>query len=721
MKRVYSGKWSFGVIYRWCAGVAGILLAAPAGAMDALSDRELAAVNGRDGLTLNLQSDSGITIDQLRWTLDRGVTDGSGSLLENSLRFGKAGVAGDDLTLTSIDPGGVVTSRDLEVNLDMDSYRNSQGRPGLSIDASWERTRARMQSLSVSDDARSYGTMALDTEGRFLVRGDGGLFDNGNGHASLMLNIGDVDASDPDPSNWVVNSPGQLYYRMGGSGSTEARLDKLGFLLDMKQGTLGIDSSGLLVESAPGSRTDFNLTFDIVANANSTFQTSPANDLSMLFFGWRGGLEDFEFRLGSGGTWLSDGTRTQGLTTSLDFNLADDFQVVIGEAGDNRSYLEFTNPQSLPSTLTPGRKDVEFGALIFDAVSASQGVGGICYGGGNTVGPLSGCSAESFPSLPAQLIEIPPSDSGVALIARNWGLHAYPSEVSYRDGTDSSLDVTDEGWALIYTLGDINSNIYLYPQTGAGITADVAMAVQTIGATDQARWENGTHLMIGDTDKDMAVGLVGSDLLFAAEEMDIGLSLADGGLRFHTQQGARLQLRGMFAGGDIPDMQQPVNGSYIDINLEFDEFAFNILPDILTEKWLAFGGYFSFSNLNNGFSNDTGGDHGHDDGSYISLAEPNFDKLSVDLRLAEISGDIEIPVTYNQGGKINLLPAATASDNKPRLQIVNQMKVGTRATSPGGVQGDPFRIDRVEFGGKRLGSIVIPEAQIYTSLTLEQQ
>lgn len=704
-------------------GVISLIHSLPSLSMEALSESEMAAVNGQDGITVRLQNETGISADQINWTMDENATNGAGDSLQNSLRIGKPGIAGDGFSLTPIGPGGAPASHDLDITLDLDAYTNSEGRPGLGIDARWDRMRARIDSMSVSDDSRSFGTMALDSEGRFALFGDGGLFNANSDHASLLLNVGNVDASDPDPSNWVVDNPGQLYYRQGtptDPESTEARLDNLGFLLNMRQGTLGIDSDGLLVSSAPGSRTDFNLTFDVVANANSSFQKDPASDLPMLFFGWRGGLENFDFRLKPGGTWLPDGTVTEGITTSLGFDLADDFQVVIGEAGDDRSFLEFTDPQSLPNTLSPGRKDVEFGALTLDAISPGQGVGGICFGGSNSLGPLSGCSAESFASLPAELIEIPPSDTGLALIARDWGLHTYSSKVSFRDDFDSSLDIENQGWALIYTLGDLASNVYLYPQLDGGIRMDAVAAIQTLGTSQQERWENGTHFMIGDTDMNVGIGLVGSDVLFATQDMGINLSLSDGGLRFHSEQGTRLQLRGMFGGGEIPDMSTPVNISYFDMNLEFDEFAFNVLPH-LNGEYLNFGGFFSFANLNNDFSNDTGGAHGHDDGSYISLAEPGFDRLDVDFRLDNIRGDIGIPANVvGSGGKIDLISASSASDNVPKLRIESNMNIGTLATSPSGAPGDPLLFD-VEFGGSHLGSMAIPSSKIYSSITLKPQ
>lgn len=542
---------------------------------------------------------------------------------------------------------------------------------------------------------------------------------------------------------------------MGPAGSTEIQLDNLGFLFDMHQGTVGVDADGLVVRSALGSRTDLNLTFDIFANVANTASTAfqlNEQSIPMLLFGWRGGIEDFDLHLLPQGTWLpDDGTFTQGLTASLGLNLADNFQFVLGEAkyedtGDQKqSYLEFTQPISMPTTLGQTRKDVEFGYLTLDTVSAGhQSIGGICFGGGNTYGSTpSGCTTSTGGVLPTELLEIAPSDTGLAIINREWGLHAYSSRVVYRDGVSAANNI-DEGWALIYTLGDISTNWYLYPQSGDGSTLgspgfsmDVVTAIQTEGGADangrpdRSRWENGTHLMIGDTDfqtsyhdplnptaDGLAIGLMGADLLFAANDMGVGLSLADG-LNLSSNE-VRLQLRGMFGGGDVPRMESPVYGSYIDINLELDDFLFKIFPSSNGDA-INFGGFLSLAKLN-----DIPGSEitGSADGTYISFAEPNLNKLDVDVRLADIVGDIEIPtnaILAGGGGKIDLLTATEEADGKPKLRIATNMNIGALASKPGGGAGDPLEIRRIEFGGKDLGSMIVPAGKIYTSLTLEQQ
>jgi hypothetical protein len=164
-------------------------------------------------------------------------------------------------------------------------------------------------------------------------------------------------------------------------------------------------------------------------------------------------------------------------------------------------------------------------------------------------------------------------------------------------------------------------------------------------------------------------------------------------------------------------MDTPVYASYIDANLEFDNFVFNLLPDLLGDR-LYFAGKFSLADLSGSLANSASGAHNHDDGSYISLAEPNFNKLNVDLRLANITGDIEIPKVLGQGGVIDLLSAASETDDKPKLRIQNNMLIGKSANDG---TGDPLMIGNVEFGGRTLGSVVMPSGHIHGSITLKQQ
>ncbi|KGD65761.1 hypothetical protein Y5S_00985 [Alcanivorax nanhaiticus] len=737
-------------------------------ALEPLSEQELSTVQGRDGVTIGLEvpQTGAITAEQIRWEVDNGQVDGNSDSLQNHIIIGGTDLDSSQFIIKPIDLDGTAASQALEFSLAIDAYTNDLGttdtaddRPGLGIDATWNRMRLQMDSLSVTDTTRSFGAVALDAGGRFAVFGDGGFANTSTDQARVIVNVGDINNASPDPNTWALGEPGRLFYRMGPPGSAEVQLDNLGFLFDMHQGTVGVNNDGIVVSSAPGSRTDLNLTFDIYANVSGSAFQFNAQSIPMLLFGWRGGIDNFDLQLLPQGTWLpGSGAFTQGLTASLGFDLADNFQFVIGEArqestgNQGQTYLEFTQPVSMPASLGQVRKDLEFGYLTLDTVSAShQSVGGLCFGGANSYGSSpSSCTSSTGGVLPTELLEIAPSDTGLAIINREWGLHAYSSKVVYRDGVSAANNV-DEGWALIYTLGDLSTNWYLYPQSGngtsrnsPGFTMDALVAIQTEGGADangrpdRMRWENGTHLMIGDTDFEtpyhdplnptadgLAIGLMGADLLFATNDMGVGLSLGDG-LNLSSNE-TRIQLRGMFGGGDVPKMESPVYGSYIDLNLEMDDFFFKLFPSFSGDA-INFGGFLSFTRLNDISGREIAG---HDDGTYISFAEPNLNKLDVDVRLADIRGDIEIPaesILVGGGGTINLLSAT--EEGRPKLRIETNMNVGSLACKPGnrsgtscaaGGEGDPLMIGQLEFGGKDLGSMIIPAARIYTSVTLEQQ
>lgn len=685
-------------------------------AMETLSDQEMGTVSGQDGVTLRYQGpdpdtnpageNDGIAVDQLRITLDKGD-----ATYENQ-------VFSDNLKLVPIGPDGADPTEPLDIALAVDAYTHADtGNPGLALDLTWNRMRAQLNNLYMSDDTgASMGQLALDAPGRLLLLGDGGLFNTASNQARAMLNVGDMDFSDPSPSNWVINDPGQLYYRQSGAGSPELMLDNLGFLFNMREGVMGIDNSGILLESAPGTRTDFNLTFDLRYDGGgaSPFQRT-ADDQPVIFFGWRGGWLDTRAHLSTQGIWDSAGNHSAGITASGGFNFANDYQVVLGEAGGDRGYIEFAQPISLAGA----SKDFEIGSLTLDAVHANQGVGGICFGANtNSFGSdgSSGCTA-SISQKPAQFLDIPAKDNAMALALRDGRLNAYSSQVVYRDDNSTTID---ENWALIYTFGDVDGNIYLYPQTpqtGGGLVGDVLLAMQTFGGTDpQTRWKQGTHFMIGDTDKDLAIGLMGADLLFGASNMAIDLTGT--GLQLHTNEEARFQLRGMLGGGDIPAMDVPQQMLYADLNLESDNFLFNLEPAPSNESYLGFSGFLSLTNLESDIANESGGAHGHDDGSYLSLAEPGFDRLDVDFRLAQVVGDLEV-----LDGKIDLRTNTETDHGRPELRISNTVKLGEQATQPGpgGVAGDIVEVGKVEFGGQSLGKMVIPGGQINTAITLKEQ
>lgn len=695
-------------LYAACFSITGSALA-----LDALSEQELSGVSGRDGVVLNLQSDAadftkGIEASQVAWMTDIGTVD------ENTLYL-------DDIKIVPIGSNGAAATAPLNVSLSIDAFTNTNtGNPGVGLDLFWDKMRVSTGALYMADDTSStMGQTAFDSSGRVILIGDGGLLNSGSNNASLLLNLGGVDASDPMPSNWSISDPSQFYYRQSNAGTPEIALDNLGFLLNMRQGTVGVDNDGLIVESAPGSRVDFNLTFDLLFDGagGSPFAIN-SSDLPVLHFGWRGGWENMFFQLGPKGSWAG-GSHSQGITASLGFDFADDYQVILGEAAGSKAYIELSDPESLPGSglgsAGNSGKDFQIGYLTLDPIHAGRGPGSICFGANTGVFGSdggTGCSSGGGAPIPAQSINVAAANNAFAFLARDWRLRGYSSKVVYRDET--SGDVIDENWALIYTFGDLDGNIYYYPQAGGGLKMDAVVALQTFGTTDQERWENGSHFMIGDTDKNLAIGLVGADLLFAAN--DLSVSLESGGLQLDSPQ-ARFQIRGMLGGGDIPNMNVPQGMTYVDYNIESDRFVFNLSPAPLGESYLGYSGFLSLTNLNvANFSNEDGGAHGSDDGTYISLAEPSLDRLAVDFRLANLTGDIQI-----QNGQLDLRTSAETEHGRPELRISHTLKLGQAATQPNGSAGDVLQVGRVEFGNRDLGSMVIPSGQINAALILKEQ
>jgi hypothetical protein len=111
-------------------------------------------------------------------------------------------------------------------------------------------------------------------------------------------------------------------------------------------------------------------------------------------------------------------------------------------------------------------------------------------------------------------------------------------------------------------------------------------------------------------------------------------------------------------------------------------------------------------------------------GTYISLAEPG--SPDVDVRFANITGD----VAFTEG-QVDLVQSNENGADRPSMKISNTVHVGydaanrmneaTTGTTGLAAGGQPVIIDNVLLGQARLGSIVIPSARIYSSITLEPQ
>ncbi len=665
------------------AGSSALLMTPLAFALQDMSDGELSSVSGQDGLTVSLGGQ--ITADNIQW-------------LPDSDRLDLDGVTIQSIDLDGANPG--VSGLGINAMVDAGTIG---GTPSIRFGLDWSRMRVRVDAIrNGADVTNSIGTAVLDSSGSFSIVNQTGLFNTANTTASLYMALTDAD----------------YYYKQGTGTSPEIMLHDLDFLWDMPSGIVGIDSQGILVEGD----VNFNMTFDLLydESPSSQFTRLDADDRPVLRFGWTGGLTDAQVRVRPGGSWLASSltgavpnqtydqsAKTEGINLSMRWDYEPTFRWIVGEAEGNRSSIEFGNWTKLPGA----GYGFDLPLLALDMIDAGEGPGGLCWGA-NWSGPASSCTPKG-----GQYLDIAPENNAMAILIRDLSLRAYSSSVKVIDAPNPDLTF---GWALIYTWGNVDSNLYFYPGgdgTSTGVRADILVTNQTFDSNDAdgdgnifergPNWEYGTHFMIGDTDLGLAIGFTDSAFLVAANDMYFSLtSGVSGGLNLNSDQ-VRLQMKGQFGGGDIPDLNQRIKAFDLDINLEMDQFDFTLRPAPPGESYLGYDATVRFTNSNiANFSQNTAGDVS-DDGTYISLAEPS--KPDVDFRFADIRGSMGF-----RNGRLDIRgDVETGPDLPPQLVISNDIVIGTEVAG-----GSVFQINRVEFGNNNLGTIVIPQGQWHSALTL---
>lgn len=339
-------------------------------------------------------------------------------------------------------------------------------------------------------------------------------------------------------------------------------------------------------------------------------------------------------------------------------------------------------------------------------------------------------------------------------------------------------------WGLIYTLANVDANFYLYPggsegdvaggSRNRGVMADIMLMSQSLGAacnnnatascTQAFNWDKGSHFMIADTDIDddsitgenrdaMGIGLVSNSFLFLLNDTRIWLKqmkdsasqvgVADdpylSGVDVLSRQ-ARINVKGTFGGGVLPPDSsglETIRGGFININLEgLVNFRMSSSSATATggKNFLGYSAAFRLMDTNiANFSESTLVATNHtdnvldDDGTFFSMSEPS--NASADLRFANITGDMALT-----DGRIDMRGSSEAGGGgKPQLKISNTILIGSAAANrmndavigttlpTAAAAGQVLDIGRVEFGNMSLGRIVIPSAQMYTSITLKPQ
>lgn len=705
--------------------------AANSHALQVLHDEEMSSVMAKDGITLTLtEPATGITASSAAF-----LTNNPDSATQNELNE-----LGLRLSNISIKRATGVTSPLFQATLDVGAP-SALGDTFVGLNAALARSQIDIGAVNVAGVTSGVGSGSLghyfvETPVDLNLSGRNLLYATAPAYgSSLSLNFGKVDTA-----NWAVGyqgatDPGKIFWRRGdnSAGAPEMVMNDFSFLFALEDGRFGFNGNSLVIESKPGSKVDFSLALDILYDGSGTTPFDVGTtDKTMLFWGWRGHWTDLylEF-LKSGGRVDGNG---KGFNSSIKFNYDPDFVWAVGEGGNNPAYLEFGNWTRLPGNSYAF--DIPFfGVEALAGGATAQGTGGLCWGNAAITATANGvCSGSGIGPVASQSAVQPinvrrnTDPSALGITFRDMHIAAYSSTVNTADRTISGKAgapvVSTYNWALIYTLADLDAEIFVSPYNDSqSARLDLAVMSQThatdASASDRTRWNTGSNFMIGDTDTGFGIGLMGADVLIALRNGRMGMTST--GIKTDAPM-FRYQLRGMLGGGAIPDMTIPQAMTYVDVNVEADRYVFTLGPGQgAGDSYLAYSGFINLANLSDAnFASPIGtGNHAHDDGTYLSLSEPSFSKLGIDVRFADIRGSVGVGE-----GKIEMQGEGDLGPGKIQLLVSNNLYIGMSSSVPcaWGVSctmaaGSPLVVNSLEFGGKSLGSFAMPSGIVRSQLT----
>ncbi|MGH8493591.1 MAG: hypothetical protein ACRERR_10895 [Moraxellaceae bacterium] len=799
-----------------CSAFMSIFFISPAMALENLEDDQLSGVNGQDGLSVYLQtSNNGIAAKNIKETMDASAA-WKGVLSVNDVKLqGKSNIAN-----STVGDAPVKFKSTLDVGA-----VNATSTPAISYSFSLDGpARLTLGGLSLGSSSRSFGTAALEAQSaQIKLVAEGGLFNMASSNTYLL--------------GEVLNA--SMYYRQLWHDSPYLVMDNFNLRWEMPKGTLGIIKAPLTSASctpsnascssvtsgiymASGDKTinsalsladtlinvelGFDMKFRDPPNISTPeFVRNDAAAAPMLNFAWKGALKDARLIWGAGGAWsaanawTNQDLATDGLRFESRWNfvnhadaiaLGDDavttpheFRWRFAESGGSNVGIELSDWVNLPGA-TYGHY---FPLIAMDVIPAGYGpggaAGGLCWGGADN-GTTGACSSAG------SMVRLAPGEvrsyglnntnyDAMALMVRDGNLLTYSNRIKIMEG--STVKRTMD-WGLIYTLANLDGNIFLYPggnpsatsdtnaancsgqgSRNCGIIADIALVSQSFDASNNqnttwnksTHWDKGTHIMIADTkacssvggpisgcgagETGMGIGLIGSSILLLANDTRIwvkpGATATDydgSGIDLLSPQ-MRMQVKGTFGGGTIPNGTKIVRGALVDINLEgllnlrLSPSAPGCVSGSSTNN--CFLGYSMAARLydisNSGLYPQDSTLMAGGSGSYIALAELN--RADMPIKLGGISGDFAII-----NGRADLRGATENVDGIARLVISNDILFGssanarlldgtTDATLPGGNTAQPFAINTIALGTNRMGAVVIPSGQWRYSLTLRPQ
>lgn len=701
-------------------------------ALEAVPDEQLSYISGQDGIEIDIYSRP--SISRYDWTIDAGVTSVGGVAMSPSA---EAKLSMGGVYINPVNAANVVQTGNAHVRTRFDVGAEAaapSGKPAVQVRSDWDRARLHIDSLNTGSPAFSFGQIAFDSAGTFMLSNRGGLLSSAGSAAEFEISIPDA----------------ELFFRQKTTAnSPELLMENLTFLAAATGATVGSDVTGLLV-AAP--RVDWRLAFDLMYEGNpGAALTASATDRPMLHYGWEGVLTDFEYRMRPGGVWYglsgaqhNTTNRSEGLNFALRWNYDPEFALLVGEAGETlatRTLLRFKNWKLMPGATYA----FNMPSVTLDVVRTGQGPGwapsatspGLCFTR-DFSGTAAGCGALVNPysyggtATTAKFVAIPVEDNSLALIVRDASMPAYNRGVEILDDINADGDVLDTvggvpetqlfNWGLMYVYGDIDANIFLQPGGKAsasnGLHGDVLLTLQSFDANGDGRlnrldWGRGTHFMIADTDKNLAFGWMNASWLVALD--DVYLTLGASGVELETTNRARIHMIGQLGGASIPDASETYRIADMQVNLEMSAMRLTISPPPAGKYHMGYSGFLRIGDNDDlNFGNQTGA---VDDGSFVSLAEP--DRPGVDIRFGQLTGDIEL-----RNGVFDLLSdAETPANRSAKLSLSQDMVFGLSATASGCPGGTclPFVSQQIKFGSEVMGQIAIPGGQIATTFSLMVQ
>lgn len=668
-------------------------------ALETLDEQALSSVTAQDGLTVELSSTPGITTTAVNWITDRGVTNQEAT------------------TITAPRLSGDGAPLHVTATLDVDGGNGAGTLPGLALMVDWDPLLFTNSKLTIKTPTKDYssnsiGNLGMYSQGHLYYINHGGLFNTTAGTATVDF-----------------ATTGDVIYRQGAVGQPELSFGNLAFSNRFANGSVGIDSQGL-VFTAPRAST--RLEFDVMYKSAPTTAFERPGRQDIIHFGWAGDLINPVMRI-SGGGYQYGAVRSEGLNLLAQWDFDKSFGWIIGQAGGNKTLARLYDWQRMATV--PSTTPMLSMPVTLDVLQNGVGPAGLCLGGGFASGTPTQASCTA--AIPVGIGDawipssVPAGQAAMAVMIRDGHLHAYSQKIKIgsRAFVEDPSDTGAYNWSLLYTFGKLDADFFLYPEgRGAattGLKTDITLISQSPGYWDKAHstvaatrasagngWATNTHFMLADTAvggdpaKKIGIGLINADLNWQVRDLffrivasngtggstDATYPQIPGGMWMHTDTKAIYNFRGLFGGGNLLDLSPSgVSGiALMNIRLNTTRFLFALHPE---------ANPVDANNAHVGFTGllDLVGDSvvGAGDGTELSLTEVSSPTTS--YKFHDISGRIGW-----KNGTVGLVTTA----GKPSLVIKNELLLGSSANF--GTGGGAPLVARVAYGNENFGRIALP-------------